>query len=111
VQAVAVEAPDERPDDLPYRREPDDREGLEPNGARLKHEKCCEDEGREDAEPELSAAPDVPVGREHRDDGRDDRHEREERKPAHSLHLRRNGGGRFDRGTQGRTPDTPIGLA
>jgi len=111
VQAVAVQAPDERPDDLPYRREPDDRERLEPNGARLEYEECREDDGREEAEPELSAPSDVPVGREHRDDGRDDRHEREERNPAHPMHLRRNAGGRFDRGTQGGTPVTPIGLA
>jgi len=110
VQSIAVETPDERPDDLTDRRESDDRERLELDGTRLEDEEHGEHERGEDAERELSASLDVPVGREHGDDGRDDGHEGQERKTTHQTHLRRNGGRRFDRGTQGRTADAPIDL-
>jgi len=110
VEAIAVETPDERPDDLPDRRESHDRERLESDGSRLEDEEYGENERGEHAEPELSAPLDVPVGREHGDDGRDDRHEGQERKTKHRVHLRRNGGRRFDRGTQGATSAGPIDL-
>ena len=83
VQPVPVEAPDERPDDLAERREPHDGERLQPHGPGLEGDQRRQDERREHTETELASPVDVPVCREHGNDGHDDRHERQEGQAAH----------------------------
>jgi hypothetical protein len=84
LEAVRVEAPDERPDHLPHRRDPDDGECLNADRSGLEKEQRAQNRCREDAEQELLSAVDVSVepepGRDvHRRDGH--REERARHRP------------------------------
>ena len=98
VEAVAVETPHERSDDLPDRRDPDDGQRLQPNRPRLEHQQAGQHARREEPEHELPRVPDGAVEHENGGDPGADDGERDEREAAHCSYLRGPIGMRFDGG-------------
>jgi len=93
LEAIRVHTPEDRPDQLAERRDPDDCEGLHPDGRRMQCQESQEDARREDAERELTGPADLLVRQQAAGRPACDHDDRNDGKAAHHAHLRRSTGG------------------
>jgi len=98
LEAIRVHTPDDRPHHLAERRDPDDREGLNPDGGRMQCQERQQHPSREDAERELTRPADLLVGQQAAGRPASNDDDRDDGEAAHHAHLRRSTGRRFDRG-------------